>query len=276
MERDAEMMPSPSLPRSRAQLPAHVRRRRRTLPGLAVFAFAAGLGGAAYPQPINESCMWRGTAPFCEGHCEPGELTRASSSDGSNAPDFAGFGAPCWSGVKAYCCKPLFPDETGGSRSPPSSGGGVPVGPQTIPIPPLQGRELEKGPIVAPPGPVGETSVNKGPIIAKPGDSTPPPGQTSASFEGAWKAVADNVNYNMLFSQTGTAVIGDFVGADGSHGQLSGALDGKVLRFTWTQLDGAKGSGKFTLSGDGQSFAGSYNFGTNPDVVQGMWNGTRR
>jgi hypothetical protein len=190
-------------------------------------------------------------------------------------PDAVGFGEPCWSGVKAYCCTPFFPDDTGGSPSPPASGGGVPVGPQTIPIPPLQGRELEKGPIVAPPGPVQGTEVNKGPIEAPPGGSTPP-NPANVGFEGEWSAVADNVNYRILMGQTGSSVIGNFAGADGSQGTLSGALDGKVLRFTWSQLDGQKGSGKFTLSGDGLSFAGSYNFGTNPDVVEGIWNGKRR
>ncbi len=47
---------------------------------------------------------WRGTAPFCDGHCNAGETQIATSKCGD--------GACCWSGHKALCrntsptCKP--------------------------------------------------------------------------------------------------------------------------------------------------------------------------
>ena len=39
--------------------------------------------------------------------------------------------------------------------------------------------------------------------------------------------------------------------------------------------DSELGTGRFVLSANGSSFTGSYNFGGNPDVSEGSWNGTR-
>lgn len=62
------------------------------------------------PQPgHNETCMWRGTAPFCKGRCQPGELGRSASTDGEGT--YPNFGATCLSGVKAYCCRLTFPNQ---------------------------------------------------------------------------------------------------------------------------------------------------------------------
>ena len=61
-------------------------------------------------QPVqSQSCTWRGTAPFCKGSCEPGEIGRASSSDGEGT--YPNFGATCLSGLKAYCCRLTFPSQ---------------------------------------------------------------------------------------------------------------------------------------------------------------------
>ncbi|WP_301015802.1 PAN domain-containing protein [Mesorhizobium sp.] len=104
--------------------------------------------------------------------------------------------------------------------------------------------------------------------------------QTSASaaagFGGSWAANADNVAYSLSLQQNGNGVSGRYQGDDGSAGQINGKVSGNVLRFSWVQKDGTRGSGKFTLAGDGRSFAGSYNFGNNPDAVEGSWNGTRQ
>lgn len=233
---------------------------------LGVLVAAAGMSGSAQSQ-INESCEWRGTAPFCgRNHCEPGELTRVTSNDGSNAREYSGFGETCLTGWKAYCCKAFFPNETGAETPPP---------PPPPPSPPV-GVETRHGgdTVINKPGPLQGGKLNKGPIT-KPTPTEPPP-PVPVSFEGSWSAKADNVNYNILMGQTGNTVVGNFVGADGSRGTFSGSLAGRVLRFAWSQIDGAKGSGKFTLSDDGQSFAGTYNFGQNPDDVAGTWNGSRR
>jgi hypothetical protein len=58
----------------------------------------------------REVCVWRGTAPACDGSCKAGEEYRggAHSSDswsgGGAVP--GGFGSSCWSGSKHYCCRP--------------------------------------------------------------------------------------------------------------------------------------------------------------------------
>ena len=95
-------------------------------------------------------------------------------------------------------------------------------------------------------------------------------------FAGSWDAIADGVAYQVTLDQKGSTVSGRYSGADGSAGTIAGSLKRNVLRFSWTQRDGQRGTGKFTLSGDGQSFAGSYNLGKNPDVVEGSWNGSWR
>jgi hypothetical protein len=74
---------------------------------------AAPPRGDAQAPVQNETCMWRGTAPFCKGGCKPGESTRGATDDSDSAfarahPDF---GADCISGVKAYCCRPTFPKQ---------------------------------------------------------------------------------------------------------------------------------------------------------------------
>ncbi|RWM38868.1 PAN domain-containing protein [Mesorhizobium sp.] len=98
----------------------------------------------------------------------------------------------------------------------------------------------------------------------------------AAGFGGSWSANADNVAYDLTLQQNGNGVSGRYQGDDGSAGQINGKVAGNVLRFSWVQMDGTRGSGKFTLAADGQSFAGSYNFGNNPDAVEGSWNGTRQ
>ncbi|WP_292156338.1 hypothetical protein [Mesorhizobium sp.] len=112
------------------------------------------------------------------------------------------------------------------------------------------------------------------------GFAKPKEKQTSASaaagFGGSWSANADNVAYSLSLQQNGNGVSGRYQGDDGSAGQINGKVSGNVLRFSWVQKDGTRGSGKFTLAGDGQSFAGSYNFGNNPDASEGSWNGTRQ
>ncbi|WP_292234728.1 SH3 domain-containing protein [Mesorhizobium sp.] len=119
-----------------------------------------------------------------------------------------------------------------------------------------------------------------GPAKSAAGFAKPKEKQASASaaagFGGSWNANADNVAYDLSLQQNGNGVSGRYRGDDGSAGQINGKVSGNVLRFSWVQKDGTRGSGKFTLAADGQSFAGSYNFGNNPDASEGSWNGTRQ
>ncbi|MFT3744328.1 MAG: hypothetical protein QM785_08530 [Pyrinomonadaceae bacterium] len=60
-----------------------------------------------------------------------------------------------------------------------------------------------------------------------------------------------------------------------SISSIKGTVTDKVLRFKW-QEDGGQGSGKFTLSADGQSFQGTFSKTNNPDDTSGgTWNGIR-
>jgi hypothetical protein len=60
-----------------------------------------------------------------------------------------------------------------------------------------------------------------------------------------------------------------------SAGSIKGTVEGNVLRFTWSQ-DNGRGSGRFTLSSDGESFQGTFSATKNPDDTSGgTWNGTR-
>jgi hypothetical protein len=52
----------------------------------------------------NRTCMWDGTAPFCKGRC-PANLRDGQypSKNGKGMPP--GFGEPCATGMKVYCCR---------------------------------------------------------------------------------------------------------------------------------------------------------------------------
>ncbi|RWM38869.1 SH3 domain-containing protein [Mesorhizobium sp.] len=98
----------------------------------------------------------------------------------------------------------------------------------------------------------------------------------TATFGGSWSANADNVAYSLSLKQKGNSVSGNYEGADGSAGTISGKMSGNILHFSWVQKDGTRGSGRFVLADDGQSFDGTYNFSNNPDAVEGSWSGTRQ
>uniref|UniRef100_A0A914DMD2 Uncharacterized protein n=1 Tax=Acrobeloides nanus TaxID=290746 RepID=A0A914DMD2_9BILA len=52
-------------------------------------------------------CVWRGTAPFCDGHCNDGEtqIMRIKSCDGSiKGCTCVDFGHQCVFGHKSLCC----------------------------------------------------------------------------------------------------------------------------------------------------------------------------
>jgi hypothetical protein len=105
------------------------------------------------------------------------------------------------------------------------------------------------------------------PVVAAPAPSP--------SFVGAWSSSVDGVAHAITLNQNGGSVSGSYQGADGSVGQIAGEARGNVLRFSWSQVDGNAGSGKFVLSADGRSFQGSYSLGNDPDKVDGQWTGLR-
>jgi len=51
----------------------------------------------------NRTCRWDGEAPLCDGKCPPDLPHGYPSKDGKGMPP--GFGEPCWTGSKVYCCR---------------------------------------------------------------------------------------------------------------------------------------------------------------------------
>lgn len=47
--------------------------------------------------PPGETCVWRGTAPFCKGTCLHGEDSKGTSKTGD--------GETCVTGIKIFCCR---------------------------------------------------------------------------------------------------------------------------------------------------------------------------
>jgi hypothetical protein len=95
------------------------------------------------------------------------------------------------------------------------------------------------------------------------------PHKPPSPFEGDWATTATSGKYRMKLQRTGNKVTGTYAP---DNGKIEGVINGKVLRFAWTQ-NGGKGSGRFVMSDDNQSFSGSFSKGDDPDDVDGTWNG---
>jgi hypothetical protein len=122
--------------------------------------------------------------------------------------------------------------------------------------------DMYAAPAAAPPGG----------LIVRSAEATAP-----ANFAATWDTItAANGRYTMTLKQTGVSVTGSYVGANGGGGSLAGSVEGDTLTYRWEE--GANsGAGKFKLSADGASFSGWWNYSaTNPDAVDGSWNGTRK
>ncbi|CAG0919038.1 unnamed protein product [Notodromas monacha] len=57
------------------------------------------------------SCVWFGTAPFCDGICPEDMIAQMQATDDPDAQtisthnNWGPFGSRCWTGVKILCCK---------------------------------------------------------------------------------------------------------------------------------------------------------------------------
>jgi hypothetical protein len=98
------------------------------------------------------------------------------------------------------------------------------------------------------------------------------------NFNGTWSTVTGTGNnYSMTLTQNGSDVSGSYVSADGAYkGVISGTVSDGILVYRWSQEDGQKGSGKFTLSADGSKFDGSWTYSDDPNNVETTWNGNRQ
>jgi hypothetical protein len=105
------------------------------------------------------------------------------------------------------------------------------------------------------------------------GSSAAAPKHSAAAgtgFAGTW-----STNWgDMTLTGSGGSISGTY---SHSQGSLQGTVEGNVLRFHWSQKgNGNKGAGKFTLSADGRSFTGSWNYNDDPDKAGSSWTGTRK
>ena len=76
----------------------------------------------------------------------------------------------------------------------------------------------------------------------------------------------------MSLKQNGDKITGTYTP---HNGKIEGQVSGRVLRFKWSQGD-QRGSGRFILSKDGNSFSGSWSNSNDPDDPSGgTWDGVR-
>jgi hypothetical protein len=102
-------------------------------------------------------------------------------------------------------------------------------------------------------------------------------GKRGASFAGQWTCDAPPfLGFTMVVSQDGTRASGYYDQAPGRIA-FDGEVTGRVLRLRWRHtFDEVTGSGKLTLSDDGQSFTGGWNSTADPEAAaEGTWSGRR-
>lgn len=92
------------------------------------------------------------------------------------------------------------------------------------------------------------------------------PEPTPISYAGIW---ATNYNNELQVSQTANHVTGSY---DGGRGVLDGTVNGNILSGTWAWRN-QRGIFRFTLSGDGKSFSGTFSSSSGKG---GPWTGVRK
>jgi serine/threonine protein kinase/TolB-like protein/lipoprotein NlpI len=135
---------------------------------------------------------------------------------------------------------------------------------------------LQKMKLTAPIRAAKEVIKNQSTLEVKLRDKTGAP--LAPSFTGTWAtATAAGSNYMMTLTQNGANVDGSYTLSDGVlKGNINGKASGRTLVYRWSQEDGRKGSGKFTLSEDGSKFEGWWTYSNDPNNVEGSWIGTRQ
>lgn len=112
--------------------------------------------------------------------------------------------------------------------------------------------------------------------------SKPKASKTTADFGGVWESKTDkNWTYTLDLEQDGNEVEGTYVSQDGSTGEITGTVKGRVLRFEWDHENGRfTGTGQFKISSDGETFSGVYDTDETaklaPEFLQGTWSGKRK
>jgi hypothetical protein len=102
-------------------------------------------------------------------------------------------------------------------------------------------------------------------------------GKRGASFAGKWTCDAPPfLGFTMVVSQEGSRASGYYDQAPGRIA-FEGEVTGRVLRLRWRHtFDEVSGSGKLTLSDNGESFTGGWNSTSDPEApAEGSWIGRR-
>ena len=256
VERYAAMMPW------RSREAVYSRHRKRLI--CAAVALAAGPSGAA-SQQINQSCEWRGTAPFCEGHCEPGEVTRGVEQRRREYPRLCGLRGILLVRRQSLLLQAVLPGRA--VRSPAASsvpGQAGAAGRRDAP-----GRRCRPGAIAA----AGRQARDRQHTGARYAGARPGERRLRGGMESGRRQCElqhalqpDRHRRHRRFRRRRRQPRPAF-----GRPRRQGPEDSPGRSSTVP-----KGRGSSPSAATGKSFAGSYNFGTNPDVVQGTWNGTRR
>jgi hypothetical protein len=82
-----------------------------------------------------------------------------------------------------------------------------------------------------------------------------------------------DTNYGKFhLKQEGTSVTGCYEHADGL---LNGGIEGRVMKFTWTQGENARGPAIMVFTPDGKQMFGLWWYEGHTDANGGVWNGTK-
>ena len=101
------------------------------------------------------------------------------------------------------------------------------------------------------------------------------PAAAAGDFTGTWETVSSTGNsFTMQLKQSGNTVRGTY---SPENGTIDGIRKGNVLDFSWSQGGSHVGTGTFRLSGDGNSFAGTWVLTTGQgEQTGGTWTGRRK
>lgn len=214
--------------------------------------------GALYTIVLNQSgTAVTGTYTAANGQITgtvgaDGRLTFTWSELGSTGGGVFQLAADGQSFTGSFSNAPDRPLEVAGTWNGSRQGSGV-----AIPAPP-------PAPTPAPPPPAAPAPPPTPPAPA-------PIPNAPATFDGTWTSETGGREFILTLTQVSDRVYGTY---SPNNGMIVGRVVDGALTYYWKQ-DGAFGAGTFRLSGDNNSFTGSYSFDLNPATVSAPWNGTR-
>jgi hypothetical protein len=103
------------------------------------------------------------------------------------------------------------------------------------------------------------------------------PASSARSLANTWSGMWESAEWGeMTLTQSGSRVTGTYVY---QSGRIEGTVTGAVLKGRWTEVPTRKGPSdagafEFTLTADGKSFKGRWNYAGSPTSWSTNWNGT--